>query len=132
MRAIELPEGDPERTAALVRMVFAPSVFADLRSRYGEQLPLSVSHALVSQEFAPHAADEIIRVYRANFEFVRERGGEVGTPPATGQVERQSEASVATAPELSRSRLSLEISPDRVLQFQIAEDTDARIHFRGR
>jgi hypothetical protein len=61
IRVLELPQGDPERTEALVRMVFAPSVFA-LRSRYGEQLPLSVCHALVTQEFAPHAAGELIRV----------------------------------------------------------------------
>jgi hypothetical protein len=53
IRVLELPQGDPERTEALVRMVFAPSVFADLRTRYGELLPLNVRHALVTQEFAP-------------------------------------------------------------------------------
>lgn len=132
IRVLELPQGDPERTEAIVRMVFAPSVFADLRGRYGEQLPLSVRHALVTQEFAPHAADEIIRVYGANFEFVRAHGGDAGEPSAAAHVEQQSEALVAVTPESSRGRLSLETSPDRVLQFQIAEDTDARIHFRGR
>jgi hypothetical protein len=132
IRVIELPQGDPEWTTALVRMVFAPSVFADLRSKYGEPLPLSIRRVLVTQEFAPHAADEIIRVYRANFEFVRDHGGDAGEPSAVGQVEQKSEALVATASEPSRGRLSPETSPDRVLQFQIAEDTDARIHFRGR
>jgi len=108
IRVLELPQGDPERTAALVPMVFAPSVFADLRSRYGEQLPLNVRHALVTQEFAPHAADEIIRVYHANLEFVRDHGGDAGEPSPVGHVEQQSEALVATTPESSRGRLSPE------------------------
>ena len=47
IRVLELPQGDPEWTTAVVRMVFAPSVFADLRSKYGEPLPLSVRHVLV-------------------------------------------------------------------------------------
>jgi hypothetical protein len=55
VRLLELPEGDPEWTAALMRLVFAPAVFAELRSKYGDQLPLSVRHALVTQDFAPHA-----------------------------------------------------------------------------
>jgi hypothetical protein len=32
----------------------------------------------------------------------------------------------------NRGRAFPEASSERVLQFQIAEDTDARIHFRGR
>jgi hypothetical protein len=58
-----LPKSDPEWTAALVRSLFAPPVFADLRSKNGDQLPLSVRHALVTQEFAPHAVDDIIKLY---------------------------------------------------------------------
>jgi len=130
---LKLPQEDPERTTALIRMTFGPPVFADLRSRYGEQLPLSARHALLTQEFAPHAADEIIRVYRANFDFVRNQGGDVGgEAPSSGRVEQQAETPVPTAGEAGRSRTYPETSIDRVLQFQIAEDTDARIHFRGR
>jgi hypothetical protein len=132
VRILELPEGDPERTAALIRLVFAPPVFADLRTKYGDQLPLSVRHTLVTQDFAPHAADEIIRLYGANFEFVRDRGG--SQTADVGNAERRE---VAPAPEVgesstSRGRTYPEATTDRVLQFQIAEDTDARIHFRGR
>ena len=130
---LELPQEDPERTSALVRMVFAPPVFADLRSKYGEQLPLNVRHALITQEFAPHAADEIIRVYRANFDFVRDQGADAGGEVASaGKVEQPTQAPVLGAGESTRGRTYPETSPDRVLQFQIAEDTDARIHFRGR
>jgi hypothetical protein len=117
---LELPQQDPERTTALERMAFAPLVFADLRSRYGEQLPLSVRHALVTQEFAPLAADEIIRVYRANFDFVRDQGAHVsGEVHSSGRVEQQPETPVRTAGEAGRGRTYTETSIDRVLQFQI-------------
>jgi hypothetical protein len=104
-----------------------------LRSRYGEQLPLSVRHALVTQKFAPHAADEIIRVYRANFDFVRDQGADVGgEAPSSGRVEQKTETPVPTTGDAGRGRTYPETSIDHVLQFQIAEDTDARIHFLGR
>jgi hypothetical protein len=133
IRILELPHEDPERNAALVRLTFAPSVFADLQKKYGDQLPMNVRHALVTQEFAPHAADEIIRVYRANFDFVRNLGaGTTVEAPDGSRVERQVETAVGTDDESSRRRTYPESSTDRVLQFQIAEDTDARLHFRGR
>jgi hypothetical protein len=47
VRAFELPKGDPERTQALARMIFAPPVFVDLRSKFGNQLPQSLRHTLI-------------------------------------------------------------------------------------
>lgn len=132
IRVLELPQEDPERMAALVRMAFAPSVFGDLRSRYGDQLPPSVRHVLVTQEFAPQAADEIIRVYRSNFDFARNQGANMDGGNSMTSSEREGEKPVAATGEASRGRTYLETSPDRVLQFQIGEETDARIHFRGR
>jgi hypothetical protein len=132
IRLLELPDGDPERTAALMRLVFSPPVFAELRSKFGDQLSLSVRHTLVTQEFAPHAADEIIRVYRVNFEFVRDHGGRQVSD--VGNMERQEEATAleVAGSNASRGRTYPDTWADRVQQFQIAEDTDARIHFRGR
>jgi hypothetical protein len=52
VRALELPQQDPERAAALVRMVFAPPIFADLRSRtsylrtYGILWSPKISHRM--------------------------------------------------------------------------------------
>ena len=131
IRVLELPQGDPEWTAALVRMVFAPSVFADLRSKYGEPLPLSVRHALLRGVRAARGRRDHSRLPR-EFRIPPDHGGDAGEPSAVGQVEQKSEALVATDYDPSRGRPSPETSPDRVLQFQIAEDTDARVHFRGR
>lgn len=133
IRAFELPQGDPERSESLVRMAFPPPVFADLRSKYRDQLPLSVRHTLVTQDFAPHAADEIIRVYRANLDSVGGQGvdNSLQASPET-RVEPNGETSATGVGESSRGRTYPDASSDRVLQFQIAENTDARIHFRGR
>ena len=134
VRALELPQQDPERAAALVRMVFAPPIFADLRSRHGDQLPPNLRHTLVTQEFAPHAADEIIRVYRANLDFIRgqDAGLHLEVLPGSKDEPRGEAARAGHAGESSRGLAYLDTPLDRVLQFQIAEGTDARIHFRGR
>lgn len=130
---LELPERHPERTAALARLIFAPPVFADLRSKYGDQLPLSVRHALVTQEFAPNAAEDIIRLYRENLVFVRDQGAVQDY--SLGQTESGPAETPTLEPRgssMNRGHTFPEQSSERVLQFQIAEDTDARIHFRGR
>jgi DNA mismatch endonuclease (patch repair protein) len=60
VRALELPQQDPERAAALVRMVFAPPIFADLRSRNGDQLPEIALRSMVHRlgyRFRLHRAD---------------------------------------------------------------------------
>jgi hypothetical protein len=133
VRALELPKEDPERGEALARMAFAPPIFADLRKKYGGQLPLSVRHSLVTQEFAPHAADEIIRLYRANFDCINGKGADNDAEEtSTSKDQTSGVSSGPKAAESIRGRAYPETSFDRVLQFQIAEDTDARIHFRGR
>ena len=95
--------------------------FAELRSKYGDQLPLSARHTLVTQDFAPHAADEIIRLYRANFEFVRDWGGS-----ETADVGKPERREGAPPPEIGESSMSRgptypEATTDRELQFQIGE-----------
>jgi hypothetical protein len=63
----ELPEG-PERDAALSRMVFAPSVFAQIHAEFGDNLPSeqNLKHYLIKTGFLPKAAEDVIAVYRAN------------------------------------------------------------------
>jgi hypothetical protein len=113
---------------------FSPPIFADLRSRNGDQLLPNVRHTLVTLDFAPHAADEIIRVYRANLiSFVaKDAGLHLEVLPGSKDELRGEAARAGHPGESSRGPAYLETPLDRVLQFQIAEGTDARIHFRGR
>ena len=133
IRALELPQGDPERIQALSRMIFAPAVFADLRSKFGNQLPQNLRHALITQGYAPKAADEIIRVYRGNLDFLAGQGVNVQVE-ATSRNDKEPRdlPAVNRAKESNGIRGLTDTAPDRVLQFQISEESDARIHFRGR
>ena len=73
MTAIELDEGHPLRAEALERLAFNPVLFAELRERFGKELPSDVNlkHYLIQQKsFLPKAAEEVIRVYRENLELV--------------------------------------------------------------
>lgn len=71
--ALELDEGHPLRCEALKRLAFNPSLFAELRERFGDELPSDVNlkHYLIQQKaFLPKAAEDVIRVYRENLELV--------------------------------------------------------------
>jgi hypothetical protein len=132
IRAFELPKGDPERTQALPRMIFAPPVFADLRSKFTHQLPQNLRHALITQGYAPKAADEIIRFYRSNLEFLAGQGVEVHLEATSGN-EAPRDFPIDNRPTESNGGRGLsDAGLERVLQFQISEGSDARIHFRGR
>ena len=132
IRALELPKGDPEWTQALLRMIFAPPVFADLWSKFRHQLPQNLRHAFITQGYAPKAADEIIRVYRCNLEFLAGQGVEVHLEATSGN-EVPRDFPVDDRPtESNGSRGLSDAGLERVLQFQISEGSDARIHFRGR
>ena len=134
VRVFELPQGDPERTRALSRMISAPQIFADLQKRFGIHLPPNLRHVLITQGYAPRAADEIIRLYRGNLEFL------TGQTSGTLAEELLAPDNLLgnDAPELNqttesdRSRGVSDNMTERVLQFQISEASDARIHFRGR
>jgi len=73
----------PEKKAAIQRMIFAPTLFAELREQFPEKLPSegNLRHTLVTKGFLPKAAEDVIRVYRANMELAtsEERGYDVGS-----------------------------------------------------
>ena len=67
----ELGEGE-EKRAALERMVLKPPLFAEMRSQFGATIPseANLKHWLIKKKFLPNAADDVIRVYKANLELV--------------------------------------------------------------
>lgn len=62
----------PEKFQAVKQMVFAPDLFAELAHTYGNKPPSdgNLKHALVTKGFSSKAAEDVIRVYRANLELV--------------------------------------------------------------
>jgi len=132
IRAFELPKGDPERTQALVRMVFAPPCLPISGVSLGISCPPTWRHTLITQSYDPKAADEIIRVYRANFEFLAGQGDEVHLEATSGN-EVPRDFPVDNRPAESNGVRGLSDNGlERVLQFQISEGSDACIHLRGR
>src|SRR5258708_14276015 len=67
----ELPKDDLLRQRALVRVALAPPLFAELFREFGDLLPseATLRHWLIKRGFMSKAADEVIRIYRENFEL---------------------------------------------------------------
>ena len=70
----EMDDG-PEKSEAIKRMAFAPTLFAELHQLYGAKLPSegNLRHTLIEKGFLPETAADVIGVYKANVELV---GGE--------------------------------------------------------
>ncbi len=94
----EMDDG-AEKDEAIKRMVFAPDLFAELREIFTEKLPSegNLKHTLVTKGFSPKAAEDVIRVYKANVELVSgEQSGYSGDeskreeppmqPPGSGSI----------------------------------------------
>jgi hypothetical protein len=99
-----LDEGHPTRTAALQKLAFTPKLFAELKQKFGNELPsnINLKHFLIQEkDFLPKAADEVIRIYRENLELVTEAGepydggenADTGERPPMQQQQRTSEQS---------------------------------------
>lgn len=71
---IELAKDSSERTELIKSIANSPDIFADLHSEYKEKLPQieTLRHFLIKKKFLPKAASEVIRIYRANVEFVNQ------------------------------------------------------------
>ncbi|TCK73831.1 hypothetical protein [Acidipila rosea] len=61
-----------EKREAIKRMIYKPTLFAELNSQFGEALPSegNLKHILVTKGFSEESAQDVIRVYKANSEFV--------------------------------------------------------------
>jgi hypothetical protein len=68
----ELDDG-PERTDAMRRMALAPDLFAELSKLHIHSLPSdgNLRHELVNRGFTSKAADDVIKVYKANVELAK-------------------------------------------------------------
>lgn len=147
MTVLELPNGNNERTQVLRSMAFAPQVFADLQETYKGSPPsdVNIRHYLIRKKYLPGAADEVIRLYRDNLSFIADEDADNVTESVeddqsetTSLVQPVEEAlNSVTNPVDERAGGTLvepqvASNPTKVLQFQISEDSAARIELTGR
>jgi hypothetical protein len=90
---MELPDGSAERARALEQAAYAPALFSELRSEFPGDLPSDglLRHHLVKKGFLPKAAEEIIRVFKANLELVQEKSAEYNPPMSSSTIETHPE-----------------------------------------
>jgi hypothetical protein len=74
----ELPDGDPQKKHAAMKMAFRPTLFNQLLKQFEGNPPsdANLRHTLIRQGFLPKAAEEVLGVYKENFKLVD--SGEVG------------------------------------------------------
>lgn len=125
----ELEDG-PERTDAMLRMIFNPPFFASLRQQFADVLPseANLKHHLIKEGFLPKAAEEVIHVYRANMTL------------AIGSSKRYSQESevatektaMATQPSNYQSVMPSQVSPSVYsFSYPLSADTKADLQIRG-
>lgn len=151
----ELPEGEPERAAAIKRLAFKPQLFSDLHGAFGDNLPSDVNlrHYLIKRKFLPKAAEEVIRIYRDNLELVTKEAGSYNAneqesskahaqeeetpvqqpPPFKGHPtpEMQRMFASKTAADLSALGIPVPQPGQKELQFNISRNSQARVIFTG-
>ena len=123
----ELDEG-AERNEAMARMIFNPPFFDSLRQSFPETLPseATLKHHLIKEGFLPRAAEDVVRVYRANVSLVGD------TPKRYNREMEQGETSMGTvaAPQPNAVPQKPEVGL-LSLSFLLSAETKADLHIRG-
>jgi hypothetical protein len=129
---LELPEGDPDRRRSLATIMLNPAVCADLNRGFGEELPANAKLVLVKKGFTPKAADEIVRIYRANVQFVLidRADSEVNSNYADDAKGGKGLTAPDQPPPVRGAHREGGFA-EQTLLFKIAESTEARIQLRG-
>jgi hypothetical protein len=120
-------DNGPEKQEAVQRMVFAPTLFAELKQVYGAKLPSegNLRHTLIMKGFSSETAEDVIRVYKANVELV---GGE-----ETGYSDDDPKKGAAIMTEVVNSMFPAQ-KPNPTVQtyaFALSPDARAELSLRG-
>ena len=125
----ELEDG-PERSDAMIRMIFNPPFFAALRQQFGDNLPSesNLKHHMIKEGFLPKAAEDVIQVYRANMQLV---AGASKRYTTEGSVPQEL-AIMATQPIPALTPIASQISPSIYsFSYPLSPDAKADLQIRG-
>jgi hypothetical protein len=135
--------GEPERVAAVRRAAFSPALFSEFHDLYGDTLPSdhSLRAYLVKKGFNPRTVDGVIRAYRDTMTFVEQETAGFDNEPddelyheelmQTPTVDRTSPP-VVRGPAVPAGPPPQPNPDEKVLWFQLSEDTEVRSVFKGR
>lgn len=135
---MELPEGSAERGRALEQAAFTPELFSELRSEFPSDLPSDglLRHHLVKKGFLPKAAEEIIRVFKANLDLVQESPEEYNPPMSSPTTEaptetRRREGGIRVGPARNVVEENEKFLPQWEYRFNVSRSTIAKVVFIG-
>lgn len=147
---LELTPTEPEYVEALDRAAYASPLFAELRETYGDNLPSDVNlrHYLIKKKFLPKAADDVIRIYRANLELVTQQSKQYNDSTMEDTTLQTTKTSPPEAFMPPRNLRYHKLTADQMifndgvefrdldntnqeLKFRISSDSEATIIFKG-
>jgi hypothetical protein len=130
---LELPDSDPDRQRVLSTIMLNPAVCAELHRGFGDELPPNAKLVLVKKGFTPKAADEIVRIYRSNFQFVNgDAQADAQMKDSKGVTSHSNRPLRTPEPQEYVFETRREMAgSDQTLLFKIAESTEARIQLQG-
>jgi hypothetical protein len=132
----ELEDGE-ERNAALLKMLFNPPFFEQIRGAFPDQLPseANLRHYLIKHGFLPDAAANVIRVYRENIRLVGDSGKRYTEAQHKGEesmlalsTPSMSQSFVAAAPHHSTA---VPLQPVWSQSFALSKGTKAELTIKG-
>ena len=145
---LELTPTEPEYVEALERTAYASPLFAELRETYGDNLPSDVNlrHYLIKKKFLPKAADDVIRIYRANLELVTQQSKQYNNATMQNTTLQSTETLPPSIQQgaknayrynpiveigLDKGNTSDDFESKQELKFRISADSEATIIFKG-
>lgn len=148
---IELPDDSPVRFETIQQLATTPFIFANLEETYRDKLPQNelIRHFLIKKGFLSKAADEVIRIYHANLEFVNTLKAKYNTrmssTPQSSETSAQQPVFVLpqkfygggqplpTQAQLfgDMSETSELTNSNQELKFRLSSDSDVKLMFRG-
>jgi hypothetical protein len=144
--------GESERVEAVREAAFTPALFNELRATYGDKPPSnhSLEVYLIKHGFNPSAVANAIRSYRETLEFVNQETAGLTSQLVEEESEEEQSGQMLMSPQSVRQRenaldaraversspsywdASPVVQQGRVLTFNVAEDCDVQVIFRGR
>jgi hypothetical protein len=127
-----------ERQEALLRMLFNPPFFAQIHTDFGDDLPSesNLKHYLMKHGFLPHAAEDVIKVYRENIRLVdglpkrytgkEDIGGEYMTNASSSMVHQPQYNQPVTYPAIEVIQ-----PPSWSQSFALSKGTKAELTIKG-
>lgn len=130
---LELSETSQERSEAINSLIFRPDILSELHNKYGEKLPQNslMRHFLIQKKYLPKAATEIIRIYRANLEFVNPLNSDYNSDTNTESEQKDVSSNKMEVQQVSQSQTPPIAMGGSQVVVNISADGELDVTFSG-